>query len=67
MPFNKHTYMQSYVTNNPERMQVYRKREILQRARQQHRLPSKRSIARYAITAEELRGLIQLIIEARTN
>ena len=67
MPFNKRTYMQSYVTNNPERMHMYRKREILQRARQQHRLPSKRSIVRYAITADELRGLIQPILEARSN
>jgi hypothetical protein len=67
MPFNKRTYMQSYVTNNPERMHVYRKREILRRARQQNRLPSKRSIARYAITADELRVLVQPILETRTN
>jgi hypothetical protein len=67
MPFNKRTYMQSYVTNNPERMHMYRKREILQRARQQHRLPSKRSIVRYSITADELRGLIRPILEARSN
>ena len=65
MPFNRRTYMQSYVTNNPERMHVYRKREILHRARQHNRLPSKRSISFYAITAEELKGLMQPIIDAR--
>lgn len=54
----KRNYMQSYVAAHPERMFMYRKREILRSARQHSRLPSKRSISRYSITAEELAGLI---------
>ena len=60
----KCNYMQSYVAAHPERMFMYRKREILRSARQHIRLPSKRSISRYSIIAEELAGLIMGTQEA---
>ena len=68
MPYShvdmKRDYMKSYVAQHPERMCMYRKREIIRRAQQQSRLPSKRSIARYRITAEELAELMQPILHA---
>ena len=58
-------YMRSWWAAHPERLRSHRRSEVLQRALQHARLPSRRTAELHAFTEAELRPLVERMLRVR--
>ena len=57
-------YMRAYNQTHPERYVAFKRRQVLRYAMLNNRVPTKRSIARYGLTCEELGPIFLALINS---